>query len=113
MKVIIAGGRDITDYDIPGAVQRSGFHITEVVCGKQSGIDTLGEEWAKLNNIPVAPFPADWKQYHNAAGPIRNAKMADYAEALILIWNGKSPGSADMLKKAKRKQLKVHEEVLP
>jgi hypothetical protein len=31
--------------------------------------------------------------------------MANYADALVLIWNGSSKGSADMLRKATEKGL--------
>ena len=50
MKVIIAGSRTITDFKIVyEAIKRSGFKITEVVCGECRGPDMLGAEWAKLN----------------------------------------------------------------
>ncbi len=35
-------------------------------------------------------FAADWNKYGKKAGPVRNRKMADYAEALIAVWDGKS-----------------------
>ena len=62
-----------------------------------AGVDTLGEEWAKENNIPVDYFPANWETHGRAAGQIRNKKMAARADALLLIWDGKSRGSRSML----------------
>lgn len=41
-------------------------------------------------------FDADWNKHGKAAGPIRNKQMADYADVLILIWDGKSKGSTNM-----------------
>jgi len=103
-KTIIAGSRTITSYEI---VQKAillahgaGVEITEVVSGKARGIDTLGEEWAKANNVPVAEFPvkpADWKRYGKRAGYLRNQQMGKYAEALIAIWDGKSRGTGHMI----------------
>lgn len=108
MKTIIAGTRDINDYDtVIKAVNDSGFMISEVVCGMAPGADMLGKQWALEHNIPVAKFPADWKKYKNAAGPIRNAEMANYGDALIAIWDGKSKGTANMIKLARNKNLKV------
>lgn len=93
MKVIIAGSRGITDYAIvERAIRESGFQITEVVSGTARGVDRLGERWAAEHGIPVAPFPADWKIGKNA-GILRNAQMAEYAEAAIIIWDGSSNGS--------------------
>ena len=78
------------------------FTITEVISGGAKGADKMGEEWAKQHNIPIKKFPADWKKYGKAAGPIRNTQMAKYGEALIAIWDGKSVGTEDILKKVKK-----------
>lgn len=108
MKVIIAGGRDITDYELVlSAVSESQFDITEVVSGGASGVDTLAIVFAMENNIPSQTFMANWTKYGNAAGPIRNRLMADNAEALIAIWDGKSRGTKNMIEEAKKRNLKV------
>lgn len=113
MKVIIAGSRDITEISIQEIVDMSGFQITEIVCGKARGVDTLGEEWAVKNGIPVTLFPADWDKYRgakgkNPAGIIRNKKMADYADSAIVIHNG-SPGSLNMIFEMKQRKKPVYE----
>lgn len=101
MKIIIAGTRTIENYSlVQHAVKISKYEITEVVSGKARGVDKLGERYAKENDIHIEPFPADWNKYKKAAGYIRNKQMAEYADALILIWTGdikKSPGSYNML----------------
>jgi hypothetical protein len=108
MKVIIAGSRTITDYQlVEDAVSESGLKITEVVSGRAQGVDTLGEVWAARHSVPVKPFPADWNTHGKSAGPIRNRQMAEYADALILIWDGKSRGSFNMLQTARSCGLKI------
>lgn len=116
MKVIIAGSRSITDYGLViKAIEESGFDITEVVSGCAIGVDTLGEQWARDECIPIKPFPvtkAQWKKYGNAAGHLRNEKMAEYVEpdgGCIIIWTGlpSSPGSKNMRDIAKRKGLNL------
>jgi hypothetical protein len=109
MKVIIAGSRTITNpYVVGSAVAASGFEITEVVSGGARGIDWLGELWAKLSAKPCTVFPADWETHGKRAGVIRNKQMADYADALIAIWDGKSPGTKNMIEEAKKLGLKVY-----
>jgi hypothetical protein len=109
MKVIIAGSREITSYVVVQlAVAGSGFDITEVVSGTARGVDQLGELWAFENDIPVKRFPADWKKYGKSAGYKRNQQMAEYADALIAIWDGKSAGTGHMISIAKMKQLPVY-----
>lgn len=105
MKVIIAGSRTIFDPSVVSkAVENSQFNgkITEVVCGCAIGIDRLGQQWAISNNIPVKEMPADWNKYGRSAGPLRNAQMANYADAAIIIWDGNSPGSRNMIKEIKK-----------
>ncbi len=103
MKTIIAGSRTITDPKvIEEAVAASGFIITEVVCGGAAGVDTLGRDWATLRGIPVKEFPADWDTHGKAAGPIRNAQMAEYADQVICIFDvqAENKGTKNMSKVA-------------
>lgn len=116
MKTIIAGGRQLKiEYDkiwlVSDAVHKSGWKkdITEIVSGGCRGIDLAGEQFADDYKIPVKRFMPEWQNEGKAAGPIRNTKMAEYADALILIWDGRSTGSADMKRKAEQKGLKIYE----
>lgn len=109
MKTIIAGSRTISDpLELEKAIKDSSFIITEVLSGGAQGVDSLGASWANANKVKCTFYYADWKQHGKIAGPIRNSFMASEAEALILVWDGKSRGSNDMLNKANAKGLKVH-----
>lgn len=114
MKVIIAGSRDITSYSqVCSAIRLSNFEITEVVSGKAKGVDSIGEHYALMHKIPIKEFPAEWEKYKrpkgkNPAGIIRNQEMAEYADALVAVWDGVSTGTKDMIKKAKLEGLKVY-----
>ena len=106
MKTIIAGSRGIKDYLIvEQAIKESGFKITEVVSGGANGVDKLGVKWAERHGIPVKHFPANWDKHGKAAGPIRNAEMAKYANAAVIVWDGESRGTANMIEEAKTKGL--------
>lgn len=108
MKTIISGSRSITNpQHIIDAVKASGFEITEVVSGGARGVDTMGEDWALKNKINVQTFIPRW-EVGKWAGLARNKDMANYAEACIVIWSGKSPGSRNMIKTAHDKGLKVY-----
>lgn len=108
MKVIVAGGRDITNFNlVEEAIVISGFEVSEIVSGKAKGVDTLGEVWALKHNVPVEVFPADWTAHGRSAGPIRNRQMAEYADALIAIWDGESKGTANMIQQARKNKLDV------
>jgi hypothetical protein len=72
--------------------------VKEVVSGHAAGADRLGERWAKEHDIPVKLFLPNWEMYGKKAGPIRNAKMAEYGWYCMLFWDGKSRGSKNMMK---------------
>ena len=78
MKVIIAGSRNIVDYEVvKEAIEESQFTIKKVVSGGAKGVDALGERYADEMNIPLVIFFADWNTHGRSAGPIRNKKMAE------------------------------------
>jgi len=118
MKVIVAGPRDFFNLDeVTKAIVESGFKITELVSGCALGVDCTAETWAKLNNIPVKKFPANWhpwpkwpREIDRSAGFKRNYEMARYVGkegALVALVNG-SPGTANMIECATKFELQVH-----
>lgn len=109
MRTIIAGSSHITDYSmVAAAVEQSGWHPTAIISGGARGVDTLGECWAKDNDVPIERFPADWAKHGKAAGYQRNLLMAEHAEALIAVWDGESRGTKHMIDIARRAGLQVH-----
>lgn len=128
MKVIFAGGRDVSE-KAGFALVGIAYHacpfkneITEVVHGDATGIDAAAAKWF-AGKMKVTPFPAAWSditapgaviktrrdgsKYNAAAGPMRNKKMAEYADALVAIWDGKSPGTKNMIETAEKLGLRV------
>ena len=112
-KVIIAGTRDFADYallrekcDAILSNRRQNSNIV-IVSGTARGADRLGERYARERGYQIQRFPADWDRDGNSAGPIRNAKMADNAHALIAFWDGHSRGTKNMIETAASKGLMV------
>lgn len=105
-KVIIAGGRDFNDLKLLVAtcdrILKNKTNV-EVVSGVARGADRLGEVYAYSKGWRVKRFPARWEDYGKSAGAIRNSEMANYADAAIVFWNGRSPGTRDMISKAQKK----------
>lgn len=104
MKCIIAGGRNdhVSSDQITEAIAKAGYKVTEVISGAATGIDSDGEKWATAHSIPTTLFPALWDTHGKKAGPIRNKEMASYADCLIAFWNGKSPGTKNMIDNMRR-----------
>ena len=111
MKIIIAGTRTFTNYQ--KLKQTCDYFLQdqtniEIVSGAYyRGADKLGEQYAKERGYKLTKFPADWNKYGKAAGPKRNEQMADYADALIAFWDGKSRGTKNMIDLAEQLGLKL------
>lgn len=109
MKIIVAGSRDVTESEVRAALTLCpwvGF-VSVIVSGTARGADTFGERWAQENNIEIIRFPADWERYGRRAGPIRNEVMANNAEGLVAVWDGKSRGTRSMINLALKHGLRV------
>jgi Ni,Fe-hydrogenase maturation factor len=109
-KVIIAGGRDFSNYDL--LLEKCDYYLAkktnvEVISGGAKGSDKLGERYAKERNLPLKIFLADWTSLGKRAGFVRNVEMAEYADALIAFWDGKSKGTKHMIDLAKTYNLNV------
>lgn len=104
MKVLISGSRSIKDPSVlQVAISLSRFPITELICGMcPEGVDKLALDWATENSIQVLPYPADWKKFGRSAGMIRNTEMVKAAQAVIAVWDGKSPGTKNAIDRAKQ-----------
>lgn len=105
-KVIVAGSRTFNDYDLlkdnlDALAAEIGQFV--LISGGAPGADTLGERWADEHNFTGQLIPAEWDKFGKSAGPIRNKKMADIADRLVLFWDGKSRGSKNMLQHARDK----------
>ena len=109
-KVIVAGGRNFNDYPLlEKTLDKLLQHKTDVqiVSGLARGADSLGIAYAVDKNIPVAKFPANWEEHGTMAGYQRNIEMAEYADACVCFWNGKSRGTKHMIRIARNLNLQV------
>ncbi|APU89176.1 hypothetical protein Rctr71_060 [Virus Rctr71] len=117
MKLIIAGSRGYKGgvQGVRWAVYASGWRwrITEVIEGEARGADAAGRLWAEEEGLPVTPMPAPWndvfgkpkheignsngRPYWKPAGHHRNRQMSERADAAVILWDGKSPGTESMI----------------
>lgn len=105
-KILVTGDRDWDD--IPRVVEElRGYRPgTILVHGACRGADIICAAVAEALRFEVRAYPADWKKYPRAAGPIRNQQMLDEEHKtdepidLVLAFHNNienSRGTADML----------------
>lgn len=114
MKLLIAGSRDLhVSVDFIGeTLDRLNLFPAEIVSGGAKGIDSCAQRYAQDRRMMFALFEADWNKNGKMAGPIRNLSMALYSDALLLIWDGKSKGSANMKARMEGLRKPVYEIIL-
>ena len=114
MNLIVAGGRDFTDYKL--LKEKLDFLLSNtdkeevtILCGMARGADLLGKRYADENNIDVWEYPANWEKYGKQAGYLRNSQMADEGTHLVAFWNGtvKGSGTYNMIQIAHKRGLIV------
>lgn len=111
MKLIIAGSRGVllNQATLTNMVTTLPFsqEIREIVSGGACGIDSLAITCYTNGPYKLTVMEADWNTYGKVAGILRNAAMAKYADALLAVWDGSSPGTKHMIDIAKEHNLKL------
>jgi hypothetical protein len=110
MKLAIVGSRDFNDYEfLKKTVEPIKKNVTLVVSGGAKGADSLGERWAKENNIPTQIFYPDWNKYGKSAGFKRNVEIVDNCDAVVAFQINESKGTQHTINIAtdKGKKIKV------
>lgn len=100
MKLAICGSRShmVSLIVIDNLIKQHNLNPVEIISGGATGIDESADHYADSKEIVFTEYKANWKKFGKAAGPFRNEEIADNADMLLLIWNGKSPGSANVKK---------------
>lgn len=119
-RVVVAGSRSITDTFTVEQYIRSNYPSDsaphhwncEIVHGGARGVDSAASEFATDYGLEQTVFEPEWDEHGKSAGPMRNAKMADYGDMLVAVWDGASSGTRDMIEKALDAGMDVHVEVL-
>lgn len=107
-RLVVAGCRDYNDYSVASVEIEK--HIKKcdancsviIVSGCAEGADKLGERYATEHHLNIERYPAEWDKYGKSAGPIRNERMAEVADGVLVFWDGKSRGTKNMIENAKK-----------
>ena len=90
------------------AFAQCGWSNTVAVTGGDAELDSLGEAWANERGIPVKRFRTECERHGAAAEVLRNRQMAEYAEALVALWNGKNCRAGALVKEATERGKRVY-----
>ena len=99
MKLLIVGSRSITDFDLSPYISSE---VDTVISGGANGVDRLAEQYADLNRLSKYILRPCYRIYGRSAPLKRNEKMVDIADAVLIIWDGRSKGTQYTIKYAKK-----------
>ncbi|MCH5187253.1 MAG: hypothetical protein J1F63_02530 [Oscillospiraceae bacterium] len=98
MKLLIAGSRTITNFDLAPYIPAG---VDVILSGGAGGVDTLAEKYADANRISKLILRPDYKGSKNPkAEPLkRNDKLVAMCDEALIIWDGISRGTAYTIRK--------------
>ena len=99
MKIAIVGSRSLTNIVLGEYLSKD---VEEIVSGGAVGVDFCAAEYAKDKGIKLTEFLPQYERYGRAAPIIRNKQIVDYADKIIVFWNGSSKGTRSVIEYAKK-----------
>lgn len=99
MKLAIVGSRTLTDITLDEYVPKG---VTEIVSGGATGIDSLAREYAHRKGLKLTEFLPKYNLYGRAAPIKRNGEIAEYADEVLAVWDGRSKGTEATLRLFKK-----------
>lgn len=99
MKLLIAGSRGITDFDLSPYIPEA---VDTIISGGAGGVDRLAEQYADLHRLSKCIIRPRYDLYGRTAPLKRNEKMVDMADAVLVIWDGQSKGTHYTIKYAEK-----------
>ena len=81
--------------------------VDEIISGGSLGVDMFTREYAQEHGIKFREFAPDFQSHINAATFVRDSEMAEYATHLLVLSNGISKESKNLMAEAKANNLQV------
>ena len=99
MKIAIVGSRNITDVALDNYVPED---AEEIVSGGAIGVDRCAAEYARKKGIRLTEILPQYERYGRAAPIIRNKEIVEYADKVLVFWDGSSKGTQSVIRYAQR-----------
>ena len=101
IKLLIAGSRTIREFDLTDYVPSN---TTLIISGGAQGIDSIAEQFANEHRISKLILLPRYNLFGKAAPLKRNETMIDFADEVLVIWDGISRGTKYTIDYARKKK---------
>jgi len=98
MRIAIVGSRNIVEVNVAPYVSEG----DEIVSGGAVGVDRCAAAYARQHGIQLTEFLPEYERYGRAAPIVRNRKIVDYADKVVIFWDGRSKGTLSVIKYAQK-----------
>ena len=99
MKLAIVGSRSLANIVLDAYITED---AEEIVSGGALGVDLCAAEYAKKKGLRLTEFLPQYERYGRAAPIVRNKKIVDYADKIIVFWDENSKGTLSVIQYAKK-----------
>ncbi len=97
MRTAIVGSRSLKE-DCYTIIQNNVPPGTsEIISGGALGVDRLAERYADEQGLPMIVIRPDYKTYDRMAPLIRNSQIVAESDFTLVLWDGKSRGSLNVI----------------
>lgn len=97
MRIAVVGSRSLDGRFYPVLSECIPPGASEIISGGASGVDSLAERYAKEQNLPMTVIRPDYKTYAHMAPLIRNSQIVADSDFTLILWDGKSRGSLNVI----------------
>lgn len=104
MKLLVVGSRSIIDFDLSPYISPE---VDTIISGGAGGVDTLAEKYADQHRLSKYIMRPRYDLYGRGAPLKRNEQMVDLADAVLIVWDGRSKGTNYTLKYSQKKNKKI------
>ena len=105
MKLAIVGSRGLSVDDLEQYVPK---FVTEIVTGGAKGIDSCAINYAQNHQINLVTFLPDYRRYGRGAPLKRNVQIIEYADCVLVFWDGQSRGTRFVIDECQRRNRPLH-----
>ena len=110
VRVAVIGSRGLSLHHIADYLPKG---TTQIISGGAKGVDACVKSYAMLHGIPYLEFLPDYRRYRKGAPIRRNLQIAENADLVIALWDGKSHGTKNMIDLCRKLGVPVRVHILP
>lgn len=98
MKVAVVGSRNVKNIHYMTLCETMPIGASTIISGGAKGADALAKRYAEENGLFYEEYLPNYDRFGRAAPLKRNQQIVGRADYVIVLWDGKSQGSAYVIK---------------